>query len=626
MCGIAGIFAFDRFQPVAEELAVAMRDSLAHRGPDGTGMHLAPGCALGHRRLAIIDLAGGDQPIYNEDRSLAVVFNGEIYNFQALAAELRSLGHRFATRSDTEVLVHGFEQWGERVVERLEGMFAFAIHDRANHRLFLARDRLGKKPLYYRLEAGRLLFGSELKAILADRSVPRRVRLESLGEYLALRYVPQPHTLIEGVLKLPPAHWMMVDEGGRVRSERYWDLSFADPLDQGRRAWADTIAGELDRAVRARLISEVPLGAFLSGGIDSSAVVSSMTLAGAGPVKACSVGFADAEFDERPFAREAAQLFGADLEEAEVRPDPERDLETLVHHLDDPLADSSALPTWHVSRITRRRVTVALSGDGGDENFAGYRRYPFDVLENRVRGFLPRPLRRPVFSLAGALYPKADSLPRNLRWKRTLENLGRDPAEAYFRSVSCAVPEDVEALLTPEVALQGFDPFAALRRAYERADGPDSLSRVLYTDFHTWLPDDILAKVDRASMAVGLEVRCPLLDHRFVEMCARIPSSEKIRGGEGKAVFKDAIAERIPRGALTRPKQGFAIPAARWTRRELSGVLDRVQDGELARSYLRRERVSSLIAAHRAGRRDWSEILWSLLFLDRWHRRWIEGG
>jgi asparagine synthase (glutamine-hydrolysing) len=609
---------------VDEALVVAMRDALRHRGPDGAGLLVLPGIGLGHRRLAIIDVAGGDQPIWNEDQTAAIVFNGEIYNYQELMRELIERGHRFRTRSDSEVILHGFEEWGPQVCERLLGMFAFAVYDRPRHRLFLARDRLGKKPLYVRRENGRILFGSELKAILADRSVPRRIRPQAVAEYLALRYVPAPGTVFEGIEKLPAAHWLLAEAGGKVSVQCYWRLSFADPLVQDRKKWIEDILGELDRATRVRLMSEVPLGAFLSGGIDSSAVVASMTRVGTGRVATCSVGFSDAAFDERPHAREMAAFLGADLSEALVTPDPERDLEVLAAHLDDPVGDSSALPTWHVSRITRQRVTVALSGDGGDENFAGYRRYRFDALENRVRRLLPRALRVPVFAGAAAMYPKADWLPRPLRFKRTLQNLARDPAEAYFRSVSCALPEDVAALLAPDAVAACGDPFVALRAAYARADGPDPLSRILATDIQTWLCDDILAKVDRTSMAVSLEVRAPLLDHRFMELCARIPSDEKLRRGEGKAIFKAALRGRLPDSCLDRRKQGFSVPLRRWTRGPLTGVLDQLLAGPTMGTWFRRERVAALLAAHRSGTADHSEILWSLLMFDRWHRRWVD--
>jgi asparagine synthase (glutamine-hydrolysing) len=530
----------------------------------------------------------------------------------------------FRTRSDTEVIVHGFEEWGTRVVERLAGMFAFALFDRRAHRLFLARDRLGKKPLYLRREEGRILFGSELKAILADASVPRRVSPRALVEYLTLRYVPCPRTPLEGIEKLPPAHWLLAERGGRVTTGRYWDVSFAAPLRQDRRLWVEDVLAELDRAVRARLVSERPLGAFLSGGVDSSAIVTSMTRVSSESVQACAVGFAEQEFDERPFAREVARHAGVELFEEEVRPDPERDLELLAFHLDDLLSDSSALPTWHVSRAARARVTVALSGDGGDENFAGYRRYRFDLAENRVRSLIPAGVRGPLFASLSHLYPKADWLPRPLRFKRTLQNLALSPAEAYFRSVSATPPEEVFSILGPDVDVSGVDPFAALAAAWARADGEDPLSRVLYTDIHTNLTDDILAKVDRAAMAVGLEVRSPLLDHAFVELCARIPSSEKLWRGQGKAVFKAALRGRVPEQVLRRKKSGFSIPLRRWLNEDLSPSLDRMTAGEAAARHLSRERVATVVAEHRAGTRDHGELLWALLLFDKWHRRWIE--
>lgn len=616
MCGIAGVMWHDRGRPVAEDLVAAMIGTLRHRGPDGEGIAVGPAVGLAHRRLAIIDLAGGQQPMATADGALWVTFNGEIYNYLELRAELAGHGCEFRTRSDTEVLLHGYRQWGEGLAARLRGMFAFAIHDRQRHRLYAARDRLGKKPLHWAEHDGGFWFASELKA-LRRVGIGTRLRPEAIGRFLCLRYVPDPDTVYADVHKLPPAHWLTVEDG-RVHTQRYWRLSFA-ATDPAPAAELERRTLELlDEAVRIRLMSEVPLAPFLSGGIDSYAVVDSMTRTLGHPVRACTVGFADPAFDERPEARQAAAACGAELLEEEVRPDDLLDLGWYDEVFDEPFSDSSAVPTWHVSRLARRHVTVALSGDGGDEGFGGYRRYLFDWRENRGRRLLPLPLWR----LLGALYPKLDFLPRALRLRRTLQNLGLPPEVAYARSVSASLPAEVFAVLRPEWHAAVGDPLEPVQAAWRNSDGTDPLQRAVAADLATWLPGDILTKVDRASMAVSLEVRCPFLDHRLLELAARIPSSLKLQGGRTKGFLRSALRSRLLPAALHRRKRGFSVPLRDWLRGAAGDALEQqLRDDRLA-EWLRPEAVGRLLQRHRAGLRDHSELLWACHCLGRFLQRW----
>ncbi len=618
MCGIAGIFCADRERVLDAALVGRMNDTMRHRGPDGDGVRVKPGYALAHRRLSIVDLSGGAQPMGDASGRYWVTFNGEIYNFPELKRELEDRGHVFRTRSDTEVLLYGYREWGEDLPKRLRGMFAFAIVDEREHTLFAARDRIGKKPFYYTRTDGDLLFGSELKAIVEDPRVERRLDPVALRQFFCLRYVPDPKTIYEGVRKLRPGHSLVVRDG-RATERAYWKLSYAEPRTRSADDLAEEIRTLLDDAVRVRLMGDVPLGAFLSGGIDSFAVVDSMSRVSDSRVVACSVGFAESEFDERPYARESAAACGAELHEEEVEAGAMLDQDWLEWAFDEPFADSSAVPTYHVSRLARRHVTVALSGDGGDENYAGYRRYKYDAVENRVRAWAPSFL----WSAFGFVYPKADFLPRWVRFKRTFQNLARTPSEAYARSVSCTLPEELPGLLRPEYLDAADDPLAPVRNAYDDSDGPDSLARAAAADFATWLPGDILTKVDRASMAVSLEVRAPLLDHHLVEAAATIPSLVKMAGGEQKALLKRALVERLGERALNRPKRGFSVPARQWLAGELGDALEQALDSERLTSIVDREGVLSRLRQHRQGVRDNTESLWGVLSLHRFLRRWM---
>ena len=542
MCGLAGIFDQRAASPISEPLLIRMRDRLAHRGPDGCGLHLEPGIGLAHRRLAIVDLEGGQQPLYNEDGRVVVVFNGEIYNFQELAAELERKGHVFGTRSDTEVIVHGWEEWGSECVARFSGMFAFALWDSRSEVLFLARDRMGKKPLYYTaLPDGRLLFASELKALLACPETSRRIDPQAIEDYLAFGYVPEERSIYLGVRKLPPAHSMLVRRGEAPRIEPYWRLRFTDngPTDPG--VAAEELRERFKAAVADRLISDVPLGAFLSGGVDSSGVVAFMAGLSRAPVNTFCISFGDRAVDESAYARVVAERYATEHVTRRVEPDDLSMLDRLAGMFDEPFGDCSALPTYQVCSLARERVTVALSGDGGDEVFAGYRRYRWHLHETQVRRLLPDAVRRPVFTALGAAYPKLDWAPRCLRAKTTFEELALSTAEAYAHSVSIIGEPQRRRLYSPGMVrdLQGYRAVDLLARHMREADTDDPLQQAQYADIKTWLPGDILAKVDRTSMAVSLEVRAPLLDHRIVEwgdiVAGRTEAAERIRKGRPQA-------------------------------------------------------------------------------------------
>jgi asparagine synthase (glutamine-hydrolysing) len=630
VCGIAGIAHVDPTFPVDVDLLRRMTGVMAHRGPNADGVHVGRGVGLGHRRLSIIDLATGDQPIFNEDGSVAVVFNGEIYNFQELRARLEARGHRFATRSDTEVIVHAYEEAGAECVRELRGMFALALWDEQRRRLLLARDRAGKKPLYFTRDGERIAFASELKALLQDPALKRAVNAEAVDQYLSLGAVQSPSTIFQGISQLPPAHYL-VWENGSGRVAEYWDVprgaQIACPEGEALRAFDEVFS----EAVRIRLISDVPLGAFLSGGVDSTAVVEAMSRLSGAPVVTTSVGFAERRFSELPHARAVALALGTDHHEVMVKPKAAEVLPRLVWHLDEPLADSSALPTYYVARAAREQVTVALSGDGGDEVFAGYqRRYGLNRWESRLRRAVPGWARRGLLGPLGRIYPKADWLPRALRARYFLQNLGTTFERAYFADLSLFRAEDRRQLLTRDfrATLTGADPFAAFARHFERVRGLDPLSQLLYVDLKTWLANDILVKVDRMSMACSLEVRAPLLDHKVIEFAATVPPDLKYRGRVSKYLLKRHLEGRVPRSALHRPKQGFEIPVAAWLRGELRPLGEDVLLSARAagRGYLDPRRVRALWDRHQSGIGDHSAQLWALLVLELWHRTFVDRG
>jgi asparagine synthase (glutamine-hydrolysing) len=627
MCGIAGMFDTKERREIDRALLERMTTRIAHRGPDGHGYHVEPGVGLGHRRLSIIDLAGGKQPMYNEDGSVAIVFNGEIYNFLGLRDELERAGHRFQTRSDTETIVHAWEQWGERCVERLGGMFAFALWDRNQDTLFLARDRLGKKPLYYTvLDDGLLVFASELKALLVNDSLSRELEPRAIEEYFAFGYVPDPRTILRHAFKLPPGHTMLVRRGrGAPRQREYWDVAFepvsVTSVEDTQRELVERVRG----AVRERLISEVPLGAFLSGGVDSSSIVALMAGLSSEPVNTCSISFGERDYDESTYAALVAERYRTDHRTERVDPDDFDLIDELVTVYDEPYADSSAMPTYRVCELARRQVTVALSGDGGDENFAGYRRYRWHAQEERVRSILPRAVRRGVFGLAGACYPKLDWAPRPLRAKTTLQALARDSLEAYHESVSLLPAAARERLysLEFESRLQGYRAIEVFRRYAEHAPTDHPLSLVQYLDFKTYLPGDILTKVDRASMAHSLEVRVPLLDYQLVDWVSGLPPELKLKDGEGKHIYKKAFEAYLPEDVLYRPKMGFAVPLGQWFRGPLRERVHEAVTGERLRAtgIFDGDALAQLVDQHQRGVRDYSAMLWALLMFEGFHRQ-----
>lgn len=626
MCGITGIFDTRETRPVDEDLLGRMNQAHFHRGPDAGGVHMEPGVGLAHRRLSIIDLSGGQQPLFNEDGSVVVVYNGEIYNFAELTAQLQAAGHVFRTRSDTETIVHAWEEWGAACVQRFRGMFAFAIWDRNRKRLFLARDRLGIKPLHYALlPDGRLLFGSELKSLMCDPQLPRRIDPRAVEDYFAYGYVPEPRTILRDVFKLAPGCTLMFERGKKQpQSQRYWDLPFKDNGIRRVEDATDELTARLREAVQVRLVSEVPLGAFLSGGVDSSAVVAMMAGLSDQPVNTCSISFGDPAFNETEYANQVARKYHTDHQVEEVDPGDFDLIDMLARLYDEPYADSSAMPTYRVCELARQRVTVALSGDGGDENFAGYRRYRWHMYETRMRGLFPGFLRRPVFGFLGRAYPKIDWAPRMFRAKSTLQALARDPVEGYFHNFSI-LPDQLRG----QVYSDGFKRDLAGYHAFEvfqgyLQDAPDHpLSKAQYLDFKTYLPGDILTKVDRASMAHALEVRVPILDHQFVEWVSGLPPELKLRGGEGKYVFKKALESHLPNDILYRRKMGFAVPLASWFRGPLR---ERVRQALLGPALaemgiFETPTLARLVDEHQMGCRDHSAAIWALLMFEAFQRQ-----
>jgi asparagine synthase (glutamine-hydrolysing) len=630
MCGIAGIFDTREQRPIDRSLLSRMNQAQFHRGPDEEGLHVEPGIGLAHRRLSIIDLSNGHQPLFNEDGSVAVVFNGEIYNFPELTRELLAAGHHFRTHCDTEVIVHAWEEWGEACVKRFRGMFAFAIWDRKHRTLFLARDRLGIKPLHYALlPDGRLLFGSEIKSLLECQALTREIDPRAVEDYFSYGYVPDPRSIFRNVYKLEPGYTLIVKTGQKeLRPRQYWDVPF---VSSGVHTESDAREGLVERlreAVNIRLIAEVPLGAFLSGGVDSSAIVAMMAGLSDKPVSTCSIAFGDPDFNEAHYAAKVAEQFGTDHLVEEVDPDDYVLVDKLACLYDEPYADSSAMPTYRVCELARKRVTVALSGDGGDENFAGYRRYRWHMYEERLRSLMPRGLRKPLFGALGSMYPKIDWAPRVFRAKSTFQALARDAVEGYFHNFSI-LPDALRwQLYSPEFhkQLAGYHGIEVFNRYLEKAP-EHPLSMVQYLDMKTYLSGDILTKVDRASMAHSLEVRVPILDHEFVEWVSGLPPEMKYSAGEGKRIFKQALEPLLSREILYRRKMGFAVPLASWFRGPLRQRLRTALLGEsLAGTGIFNSRfLETLLDQHQSGRRDHSAALWSLLMFEAFVRSSLHG-
>ncbi|HEV8673640.1 MAG TPA: asparagine synthase (glutamine-hydrolyzing) [Methylomirabilota bacterium] len=623
MCGIAGVAYLDRESAVDSRLVKRMCERLVHRGPDDEGLYTDHHVGLGMRRLRIIDLATGQQPMANEDRSVWIVYNGEIYNYLDLRPALEARGHRFATRSDTETIVHAYEEWGDACVDRLRGMFAFAIWDQRRDRLLLARDRLGIKPLYYVSDSRQLAFASELKALLELPDLDRELDLEALDDYLTFEYIGGAKTIFKRIRKLPPGH-VLVAEGGRVTVRRYWDVPGA--VDENRTAtdYCRDISDTLAESVRIHLLSDVPLGALLSGGIDSSSVVALMSRFSPGRVESFSLGFRDPSYDELPYARLVARQFGTDHHEEIVEPDAVGLATRLIQHLDEPFADVSIFPTYLVSRLARERVTVALSGDGGDELFAGYDTY----LADRGWGLYRRLPRLFRAALEAAARPTLRPSDQKRGWRNMAGRFlggGRLPEELeHARWLVYLTGQGKQTLYSDgfRSALGAYDPFHQVLEHFERAPFRDRLARQLYVDLKTYLPDDILVKVDRMSMANSLETRVPLLDHVFVERVAAIPSRLKLRHLTRKYIFKRAMAPLLPPAILGKRKEGFSIPMKTWLRRELRPLmLEVLAEAEIERQgYFRWPAINRLLTEHLAGRENHAHRLWALMVFQLWSR------
>ena len=628
MCGITGIFDTKGRGEISRDLLSRMNETQFHRGPDEGGLHTEPGVGLAHRRLSIIDLSSGQQPLFNEDETVVVTYNGEIYNFPELTAELKARGHRFRTHCDTEVIVHAWEEWGQACVEHFRGMFAFAVWDRNRQTLFLARDRLGIKPLYYALlDDGSFIFGSELKSLQAHHRLPREIDPRAVEEYFAFGYVPEPRTIYKGVYKLPPGHHLTLERDRPMPQPRqYWDVSFRAQDSSGdETALGHELLERLDEAVKIRMVAEVPLGAFLSGGVDSSAVVASMARLSESPVNTCSISFGDPEYNEARYAAMVAERYHTAHRVEQVDPEDFDLVDHLADLYDEPYADSSALPTYRVCELAKKQVTVVLSGDGGDENLAGYRRYRWHTYEEKMRSLVPPALRRPLFGMLGSLYPKADWAPKIFRAKSTFQAMARDSLEGYLHSVSIMSNEMREALFSDRLKqeLQDYRAIEVFRRHAAGAPTDHPLSLVQYLDMKTYLVGDILTKVDRASMAHALEVRVPILDHQLVDWISGIPPEMKLRGREGKYLFKKALEPLLPKEILYRPKMGFAIPLASWFRGPLR---ERVRDGILGSAMVdsglfRRQYLEKLVTQHQSGVRDYSAPLWTLLMFESFLRK-----
>jgi asparagine synthase (glutamine-hydrolysing) len=621
MCGIAGIVELRPSGGVTREALERMSGLLRHRGPDDGGVCVIGAAGLAHRRLSIIDLSpGGHQPMVSADGSLTIVFNGEIYNFLELRAELEALGHVFRTRSDTEVLLKAYEVWGTASVERLNGMYAFAIWDEPRRRLFAARDRLGKKPFYYAHTGDRFVFGSEIKAVIVDPSVSREVDPSAVDEYLSHMAVGGPRTIFRHVRKLPPAHWLLL-EAGNVTIESYWQLSFrADDPPRSEQEYLEGLETRFRDAVRRRMISDVPLGAFLSGGVDSSMVVAMMARHSDRPVKTFTIGFDEPGYSEIEDARLVARHLCTEHAEYVVKPEAISILPDLVWHFDEPFGDSSMIPTYYVCQMARREATVALSGDGGDEIFAGYTRY-LRALEGRRWGMIPAPIRR------GVLEPIGVGMPMDWPGRNQLLAIARHSPLAPGYGLGL-YPYIKDRLYSPQMRsrLRAANGSTGDALATSGIASLDLLSRLQYLDTMHYLPDDILTKVDRASMAHALEVRAPLLDYTLVEYMATVPPSLKLKGGVAKYLFKKLGARYLPDSVFTKRKQGFGVPKGAWFQRDLKGVArERLLDPRtLRRGYFRRDVMERILANHEAGRRDYSDWIWCLLVLEEWHRTFID--
>jgi len=643
MCGITGFIHLSVASTTAsptdnsvvdQALLAQMNQAQFHRGPDEGGEYLDESVALGHRRLSIIDLSSGQQPMASDDGEYVLIFNGEIYNFKQIRKELESLGHIFHSHSDTEVILHAYMQWGPACVDKLQGMFTFAIWHKADKRLFISRDRLGIKPLFYAIIDGTLYFASELKSITLIPGLSKKIDAKAIEQYFALGYAAEPHTIYQEIAKLPPGHNLTIKVGDKVpKIEKYWDVSYSKQIEMTEENYLEEMVSQFKIAVDSHMNADVPLGSFLSGGVDSSAVVAMMSQLSDKepdgklnkPVTTCSIGFDVKDYNETDFARMVAKDYKTDHHEQIVASDDFELVDVLAGLYDEPYADSSAMPTYRVCQLAREKVTVCLSGDGADELLAGYRRYGLMMNEEKVRSILPYSIRKPIFGTLGKLYPKLDWAPQFLRAKTTFESLAMDTAEGYFHGVSLLNNSQRKALFSDELyqELKGYTALEVFREHQENFDGNDPLSLIQYLDIKTYLVGDILTKVDRASMAHSLEVRVPFLDHKFVEWTATIPTELKIKNGCGKYILKKAMEPHLPHDVLYRKKMGFRVPLSDWFRGPLKQKLrDALLSEQMKSSGLfNMKTVEVWLDDHQSGRKEYSAPLWTLLMFASFYKQ-----
>ena len=626
MCGIVGIFDLKGKREINRDLLSRMNESQHHRGPDEGNLHIEAGLGFGHRRLSIIDLSSGQQPMISNDNNVVLTYNGEVYNFLDLKKELEELGYHFKTHCDTEVILYAWQAWGEDCVERFRGMFAFAVWDKNQQNLFLARDRLGVKPLYYaELTSGYFIFSSELKALKKHPDLPKIFDATAIEDYFGFGYIPDPKTIYKNVFKLEPGFCLTLKRGQpNYKPRQYWNLSFTPRPAQDEQATGEELITRLREAVKIRMVADVPLGAFLSGGVDSSAIVAMMAGLSKDPVNTCSISFGDPAYNESKFAAQVAERYHTQHRVEQVNADDLSLIDQLADLYDEPYADSSALPTYKVCELAKKQVTVVLSGDGGDENLAGYRRYRWHKYEEQMRSWLPTNIRKPVFGMLGQIYPKADWAPKLFRAKSTFESISRDSLEGYFHSVSTLTNEIRNNLFSPQLKqeLQGYQAIEVFRRHAANSQTDNPLSLVQYLDIKTYLPGDILTKVDRASMAHALEVRVPLLDHQLVEWIAGLPPDMKLKGRVGKYIFKKSLETYLPDDILYRPKMGFAVPLDAWFKGPLK---EKVREALLGQSIkqcglFNQTFIAHMLNQHQSGLKDYSTPIWSLLMFEAFLR------
>ena len=626
MCGIVGIFDIKEKREINRELLSRMNESKHHRGPDEGNLYIEAGLGFGHRRLSIIDLSSGQQPMISADNNAVLTYNGEVYNFLDLKKELEALGYHFKTHCDTEVILYAWQAWGEDCVQRFRGMFAFGIWDREQQTLFLARDRLGVKPLYYaELSSGHFIFSSELKALKQHPDLPKIFDATAIEDYFGFGYIPDPKTIYKNVYKLEPGYCLILKRGQpNYQPRQYWNLSFTPRPAQDEHATGEELIARLREAVKIRMVADVPLGAFLSGGVDSSAIVAMMAGLSKDPVNTCSISFGDPAYNESKFAAQVAERYHTQHRVEQVNADDFSLIDQLAGLYDEPYADSSALPTYRVCELAKKQVTVVLSGDGGDENLAGYRRYRWHQYEEQMRSWLPSSIRKPVFGLLGQVYPKADWAPKLFRAKSTFESISRDSLEGYFHSVSTLSNELRNNLFSPQLKqeLQGYKAVEVFKRHAANAQTDNPLSLVQYLDIKTYLPGDILTKVDRASMAHALEVRVPLLDHQLVEWMAGLAPDIKLKGRVGKYIFKKSLEAYLPDDILYRPKMGFAVPLDAWFKGPLKEKVREALLGETMKQcgLFNQTFIEHMVNQHQSGLKDYSTPIWSLLMFEAFLR------